>query len=63
MFQREISVEEELLQLQANAERGLRNTAVMDLAKAYEKVDRDKLLEVVEPWILRTVLQMMPATL
>lgn len=62
-FQRGITVQQVLLQVHANAERGLRPTAVLDLAKAYDKVDGAKLLQVIERWLPPTGLNMMRASL
>lgn len=36
-----MSVQEALLQAHVNARRGLRDTAILDLAKAYDRVDRE----------------------
>lgn len=39
-----ISVQQAMLPAQFNIERGMRHTALLDLAKPYEKVSRDKVL-------------------
>lgn len=44
-FQVGISVQNAILKVQHNAEQGLHHTAVLDLEKAYDKVDKQKLLQ------------------
>lgn len=58
-----MSVQQAILQAQANAERGLRHTAVLYLAKAYDKVDGKKILCTAEKWLTGNEVDMMRAML
>lgn len=62
-FQQEIAVQQALLQAHANAEKGLTEIAVLDLAKAYDKVNRIEVLHIAERCLSMTELNMMRAGL
>lgn len=49
-FQAGVAIAQDLLQVEDNANRGLTHVAVLDLEKAYDKVDRHLLLNVVAKW-------------
>lgn len=44
-FQPGVSVQQALLQAQSNATQNLKHVAVLDLARSYDTVDRQKLLD------------------
>lgn len=62
-FQEVISVQQSLLQAQTNAQQGLKHALVLDLAKAYEKVDKEKLLHAISQWLEDDALNTVRATL
>lgn len=55
--------QQEILQAQGNGQRGLTHVEVLDLAKVYDRVDKDILLEVIGEHVEVDVLQMVRATM
>lgn len=51
------------LHAQVNTQQGLHHSAVLDLTKAYDRVDREILLEVLKEWLSGEVVNMVRATL
>lgn len=51
VFQEVVAVTQALLQAEDNAGTGMRPTAVLDLEKAYDRVDRRLLLGIMKEWI------------
>lgn len=50
-FQDGIAVTQALLQAEDNAKKGMHHAGALDLEKAYDKVERHKLLEVMKQWV------------
>lgn len=57
-FQSSISFKQALITVDHNARRGLSHMAVLDLEKAYDRVDRRKLLQVAGKWLPSDLLNM-----
>lgn len=57
------SVQQEIFQAQSNAQRGLQHVAVLDFAKAYDKVDCHMLLEAIAGNVDENCVKMVLATL
>lgn len=60
-FQSDVSVQQALLQAQTNSQQDLTHIALLDLAKAYDRFDRKKLLNVLATWLDPTTLLMVRA--
>lgn len=50
-FESGVAITQALLHAEDNAKRGLQHAAVLDLEKAYDKVDRHTLLKASEKWL------------
>lgn len=62
-FQPGISVQQEILKAQSNAEQGLNHVAVLDLVKAYDMVDRGLLLMFIAEEVHGNCVRMLKETL
>lgn len=62
-FEQRIPITQALLQANDNANRGLRHTAFLDLEKAYDKINREALVEVAKQWLHTDELNMVRAML